>query len=216
MVKKISIPIINKLNIVSKRTINSVNKKFYEYNKKRKAYVKKSKIAIEKIKFIKVSNKKEKKVSKKVIKQVQIIKEKVIAEKIKEEIIKVPKKIKVPEKIEIEEKHDLTKGYLINTYQFGCKVSDRKIVHDFSIRDEIDTHLLEMHENKYPDHEVLRIDFLNERFIEYGKGKAFSGDYATDKQKEFLKMLGLKPEIIQFIKSKQEASSIIIKMNKKR
>jgi len=211
MVKKVSIPIINKLNIVSKRTINLTNKQFYEYNKKRKAYVKKSKIAIQRIKFIKVSKKKEKIVSKKVIKQVQVRKEKIITEK-----VKVPKKVKQPEKIEVEEKHDLTKGYLINTYQFGCKVSDRKIEHDFSIRDEIDSHLMEMHENKYPDHEVLRIDFLNERFIEYGKGKAFSGDYATDKQKEFLRMLGLKPEIIQFIKSKQEASSIIRKMNKKR
>jgi len=211
MVKKVSIPIINKLNIVSKRTINLTNKQFYEYNKKRKAYVKKSKIAIQRIKFIKVSKKKEKIVSKKVIKQVQVRKEKIITEK-----VKVPKKVKQPEKIEVEEKHDLTKGYLINTYQFGCKVSDRKIEHDFSIRDEIDSHLMEMHENKYPDHEVLRIDFLNERFIEYGKGKAFSGDYATDKQKGFLRMLGLKPEIIQFIKSKQEASSIIRKMNKKR
>lgn len=205
--KKVSIRIKQKNNIISSRNINKSSKIFYKYSRKDKAYIKKSKIEIEKEKFIRRSNKKEKITSKKVVKQVEKRKSKIISERIEEKPI-----------IKHEHKHEVTEetesGYYINTYNFTCKVSDRKIEHDFSIRDEIDNKILEMHENKYPDHEVINYSASGQRFIAYGKGKAFNGDFRTEKQKEFLKILGIPDEVISTIKNKNDASKWISRYSK--
>jgi hypothetical protein len=194
--KKIKIKIIQKNGIKSSRYINKDNKKYYNYSRKTKTYNKKPKMEIKKIKYIILSKKKEKIITKKVKKEVTKRKEKLISEKIKEPI-------KEPE------------GYFINTYEFECKTSDIKLKHDFSIRDIIDDKILEMHENKYPDHELNKYTFLGKKFIAYGKGKAFDRDYTTEKQKDFLRILGVKEELIDSIKSKQQASLLISKKNKR-
>jgi hypothetical protein len=214
--KKISIRIKQKNNIISSRNINKSSKTFYKYSRKYKAYIKKSKIEISKIKFIISSKQKEKIVSKRVKKIVGKRKEKLIKEKIKE-VPEIEKEKTISHK---EHKHDEIletpeNGYYINTYLFSCKVSDRKIEHDFSIRDEIDNKILEMHENKYPNHEVINYGSTGQRFISYGKGKAFNGDYRTEKQKEFLKVLGVPDEVIGTIKNKSEASKWISKYSAK-
>jgi len=205
--KKILILITQKNGKKSHRLINPESKKLYSYNRKTKSYSKKSKIQLEKIRFISKSKKKEKVVSKRVKKQVEKQKEKIISKKVK------PTKKVEPE---IKTEYDLRTGYVVNTYQFDCKVSDRRIKHDFSIVDLLDSHLLESHESAYPDHEVMRVNYLSERFIEYKKGSPVNNDFRTEKQKDFLRHLGMKEEVIGIIKSKQEASIWISKMNEKK
>lgn len=67
--KKISIKILQKNNIISSRNIQKSNKKFYIYDRKIKVYRKKSKIEISKIKYIEKSKRKEKKIVKKLRKK---------------------------------------------------------------------------------------------------------------------------------------------------
>ncbi len=80
--KKIIIRIKTKQGL-RKVNINSSNKINYDYNRKLRVYVKKTPLAIKQVKFILQSKKKEKNISKKVLKQVRIRKEKIIKEKTK-------------------------------------------------------------------------------------------------------------------------------------
>jgi hypothetical protein len=64
-----------------KVSINKSNKINYDYNRKLRIYIKKTPIAIKQIKFVLASKKKEKRVSKKVNRELKVIKEKLIKSK---------------------------------------------------------------------------------------------------------------------------------------
>jgi hypothetical protein len=97
-----------------------------------------------------------------------------------------------------------------DTYNFICKVSDRRIEHIFSFRTEvlnIYDNIMEIHNDKYPDHEVVSYEFKNTFTIE-DKG-FYHNDAVTERQKDFLINKGISRNELNFIPNKRIASKIL-------
>jgi hypothetical protein len=108
-----------------------------------------------------------------------------------------------------------------DTYSFICEVSDRTLPpHLVAFRTEAEDifgSVEAVHDNYYPDHKIIYFEFVNTFSIE--DKRVYNNFGITDKQKEFLSMLGIKRDEIQAINStklpKRTASKIISKLNKR-
>ena len=156
-----------------------------------------------------IKKKQEKKIIKKGLKQLKkfIKKEKKIKEKkIKEKEIHKEKR---REEIREELKEAEIKGYYTTTFSCTCLVSDRKIIHDFAVREEIKDIVETLHNENYPDHNLKKIEEGTTFFHEYSNKPSIKSNSPTEKQKKFLGYLGYSKEEISIVKSKDEARNLI-------
>ena len=105
--------------------------------------------------------------------------------------------------------------HITELYECTCFVSDRKLVHLFACRPEqIDIlgSFEALHDNYYPDHRLLNYEFKNTFTIE-DKGFYYN-DGITEKQKNFLNILGLSKDEISLLDNKRIASKVISRKRK--
>jgi hypothetical protein len=137
----------------------------------------------------------------------------------KKQRVKKQKKIKEIEREEIEEieeqreehreEQHITKGYYTVTFSCTCLVSDRKIIHDFAVREELKDEIETLHNDNYPEHNLQKLDESETVFHEYSNKPSYPHNSATEKQKKFLSHLGYSKEEISTVKSKDEARKLI-------
>lgn len=153
----------------------------------------------------------QKKQKRKVIHKKQRVKKQRGKQRVKKQKIRETEEIEEQREEQREEQH-IGKGYYTVTFSCTCLVSDRKIIHDFAVREELKDEIETLHNDNYPEHNLQKLDESETVFHEYSNKPSYPHNSATEKQKKFLKHLGYSKEEISTIKNKDEARNLINRM----